>query len=376
VRDIEILNEILKKYDLVLPVLPREQRKIYRSKRKTLAVILGKNEKSSHLLNAAVRFYYMMRGMGMQVTLASGARAAVFASVFAVMVITGGSVLLLQNYIYNQGVIAVNDSDNKGFISAAADLKIIRNGTELITHRGAEPLIQGDEIITGDSSALFQFPNGALVKVLKRSSVKAVSLGSKFRLDLVYGGALTRIPPMADGSGYSVHTNDSIISVKGTEFGVKYADGKTTLFVTDGTVIVKHLPSGREYDVTAGNSSEISGDGKITPLDSGQSLIMKGFAELTYVESLSTKSSGEMQEIQDKLKASDDVKGDETQQSKRLTLEELKTKYGKLDEVMLYSGRKFTGVIISRGSIYKILTPAGIISVPAEEVKGSKIIQE
>ncbi|PKL16420.1 MAG: hypothetical protein CVV49_16380, partial [Spirochaetae bacterium HGW-Spirochaetae-5] len=276
---------------------------------------------------------------------------------------------------YNQGVIAVNDSDNKGFISAAADLKIIRNGSELISHKAADFLIQGDEIITGDSSALFQFANGAVVKVLKRSSVKAVSFGSQFRMDLMQGGILTRIPQMTSGSGYSVHTNDSVISVKGTEFGVTYADGKTTVVVTDGTVIVKHIPSGREYDVTSGKSSMVSGDGKVTPLDSGHSLIMKGFADLTYVESLSTKSPVEIQEILDKLKASDDINGEETHQSKRMTLEELKTKYGKLDEVMLYNGRKFTGVIISRGSIYKILTPAGVVSLPAKEVKGSKIVQ-
>ncbi len=374
-RDIETLNELLKKYDVVLPVLPREQRKIYRSKRKTLARILGRNEKSSLMLNAAVRFYYMMRSLGIQATLVSGARTAVFASVIAVMVIAGGSVLFLQNYIYNQGVIAVNDSYNKGFISAAADLKIIRNGSELISHKAADFLIQGDEIVTGDSSALFQFANGAVVKVMKRSSVKAVTFGSQFRLDLIQGGILTRIPQMTSGSGYSVYTNDSVISVKGTEFGVTYADGKTAVFVTDGTVIVKHFPSGIEYDVTAGNSSEVSGDGKVTPLHPDHSLIMKGFADLTYVESLSTKSSGEIQEIQEKLKASDDIKSDETQQSKRLTLEELKTKYGKLDEVMLYNGRKFTGVIISRGSIYKILTPAGTVSVPAMDVKGSRIVQ-
>ena len=42
-RDIDIIKQILKKYDLMLPVLPREQRRIYRSKRRTLAVILGKD---------------------------------------------------------------------------------------------------------------------------------------------------------------------------------------------------------------------------------------------------------------------------------------------------------------------------------------------
>lgn len=374
-RDMDTLNELLKKYDLVLPVLPREQRKIYRSKRKTLARILGKSEKSSLLLNAAVRSYYMMRSMGMRATLASGARAAVFASVFAVIIVASGSVLLLQNYIYNQGVIAVNTIDNRGFISAAADLKIIRNGAEMNSLKASDSIIEGDDIITGDSSALFQFSNGAVVKVLMRSSIKAVSLGAQFRFDLKKGGIITRVPQLAAGSAFTVHTIDSTVSVKGTEFGVTYADGKTSVFVTDGIVVVKHLTSGREYDVTAGNSSEVSGDGKVTPLDAGHTLIMKGFADLVYVESLNTKSPAEMQEILDKLKASDDIKGDETHQSKRLTLEELKTKYGKIDEVMLYNGRKYTGVIISRGSIYKILTPAGTISVPAKEVKGSKIVQ-
>ncbi len=375
-RDIDILNELLKKYDLMLPVLPREQRKIYRSKRKTLAVILGKNEKSSLMLSAAVRFYYLMRSMGLHATLASGARTAVFASVIVVMLVAGGSVIVLQNYIYNQGIIAVNSIDNKGFISASIDLKIIRSGAELASIKTADPLIEGDEIITGDSSTLFQFSNGALVKVLKKSSVKAVSLGSHLILDLKQGTIITRIPVIAAGSGYSIHTNDSIISVKGTEFGVTHENGKTGVFVTDGTVSVKHLTSGAEYDVAAGNSTVVNGDGIISTLDSSQLVIMKGFSDLEYVESLSTKSPEEIKSLQDKLKASDDNASTREKQSKRLTLEELQTKYGKLDEVMLYNGRKYTGVIISRGSIYKILTPAGVVSVPAAEVKGSKIIQE
>jgi hypothetical protein len=42
---------------------------------------------------------------------------------------------------------------------------------------------------------------------------------------------------------------------------------------------------------------------------------------------------------------------------------------------MLYNGKKYTGVIVSRGGIYKILTPSGTVSVPAGNVKGSRVIQ-
>ena len=61
----------------------------------------------------------MMRNLGMNATLASGARAAVFASVMTVMLFAGGSVLLLQNYIYRQGVIAVNEIKQNGVVAAS-----------------------------------------------------------------------------------------------------------------------------------------------------------------------------------------------------------------------------------------------------------------
>jgi len=373
VRDIEIVNELLKKYDLVLPVLPSEQRRIYRSKRRTLAVILGKDEESVLMLNAAVRFYYMMRNLGMSVTLASGARAAVLASVLAVLVVAGGSVVLLQDYIYRQGVIAVNDFQKNGIIAASGDLKINRKESGQVSPEVLAQIKAGDELITGESSALFQFSNGAVVKILKHSSVFAASLDSKYQFDLKSGGIITRIPSLTQGASYEIHSPDSIISVKGTEFGVIYENGKTKVFVARGTVGVRYLPDGPAYDVTEGNTTEVNSDKKISPSGDKENLIMKRFSDLNYVESISTKSPGELQTIKFKLYLSDDRP--EEEHSKRLTLDEMKLKYGKLDEVTLYNGRKYTGVIISRGGVYKILTPGGVVAVPAKEVKGSRIIQ-
>ena len=370
-RDIHIINQILKKYDLMLPVLPREQRKIYRSKRRTLADILGAGETSSFKVKAAVRFFYIMRNMGMSATVASGARAAVFASVIAVMVAAGGSVLLLQNYIYRQGVIAVDEIHKSGVITASGDLKINRDGAELTSLKAADIIKPGDEIITGESSALFQFDNGAVVKILKKSSVLAVSMGKDFRFDLKSGGIVSRIPQLPSGSGYEIYTPDSSVSVKGTEFGVIYENGKTRVFVSRGTVGVRHLSSGTEYDVTEGNSTEVNTDKKSLPVPENESIIIKGFAGLDYVESIGTKSPGELQALGEKLKNSDKVEV----QSKTMTLAQMKEKYGKIDEITLYSGRKYTGVIISRGGVYKILTTGGVVTVNAKEVKGSRIVQ-
>ncbi len=365
-----MMNELLKKYDLVLPVLPGEQRRIYRSKRKTLAVILGKSEGSTFMTAAAVRFYYIMRSLGMQATVASGARAAVYASVLAVLVVAGSSVLLLQNYIYHQGVIAVKDLQQNGVIAAAGDLKIIRNGAEIASPKAPDLLMSGDEINTGEFSSLMQFENGAVVKILKQSKVYAVSLGNNFQLDLRSGGIVSRVPVLRSGGGYEIHTPDSVVSVKGTEFAVTYRDGKTKVIVEKGTVHVKYLPDGSEYDVTEGNSSEVNGDKRKAVFTEEETLLMKGFADIQYVESIGAKSPDELQVIKDKLKASDS-----DGQPAKITLADLKIKYGKLDEVMLYNGRRYTGVIISRGSVYKILTPGGTVSFSAKSVKGSRVVQ-
>ena len=373
-RDMEIIKQILKKYDLMLPVSPREQRRIYRSKRRTLAVILGENGKSTYMTTAAVRFYYMMRNMGMSATLVSGARAAVFASVITLMLFAGGSVLLLQNYFYRPGIIAVNELNQNGVIAASGDIRINRSGTETVSPKVPYMIAAGDEIITGEFPALLQFDNGAIVKILKKSSVLVVSLGTRYQIDLRTGGIITRIPKLAKGSGYEIHTPDTVVSVKGTEFGVQYEAGKTKVYVTEGTVNVKHMPTGAEYELTAGSSSEVSGDKKNSPITEEETLLMKGFSDLQYVESISTRSPLELQLISDKLSASDAVKSGE-QQSKKMTLEDMKLKYGKLDEVILYNGKKYTGVIISRGEVYKILTTGGVASVPAKEIKGSRIIQ-
>jgi len=370
VRDLDIIKQLLKKYDLMLPVLPFEQRKIYRSKRRTLAVILGKGVRNPFMMNVAVKFYYIMRNLGMQATLASGARAAVFASVLAVMVAAGGSVALLQNYIHHQGVIAVSETRLSGVIAASGDIKIIRQGSEIISARALDMIKAGDQITTGESSALFQFGSGIVVKVLKRSSVYVSALAPNYRFGLKEGGIVSRIPALYPGSAYEVHAPNSTISVKGTEFGVTYENSKTNVFVTHGTVLVKHLPSGTEYEVAGGNSTEVNADKKLTVLTGDQTNLMKGFSGLIYVESISTKSPDEIRALNDKL-----IESDTDDQPKRMTLAGLKEKYGKIDEVMLYNGRKFTGVIVSRGGVYKILTPGGVVSVPAKEVKGSRIIQ-
>lgn len=369
-----MVKQLLKKYDLMLPVLPGEQRRIYRAKRRTFAAIIGSEKKSSFITDIIVRFYYIMRNAGMPVSLTTAGRMAAFASITAVLIVSAGSVMVLQNIIYRQGVIAVKDIHKTGTIAAADRLTIRRGESEISSPKVLDQIAVSDEISTGEKSTLLQFDNGALVKIQKNSSVLVVSLGSHYVFNIKTGGIITRIPAIAEGSSYSIHTPDSIITVKGTEFGVIYDKERTDVFVKQGIVAVNHVPSGSVYDVNGGNSSIVNSEKKVSALTEAESSILKGFSELRYVESIGTKSETELREIKEKLDDSDKLKADEDP-VKKMTLAEMKEKYGKLDEIVLFNGKKYTGVIISRGESYKILTSAGVITFKRNELKETRIIQ-
>ena len=60
---------------------------------------------------------------------------------------------------------------------------------------------------------------------------------------------------------------------------------------------------------------------------------------------------------------------------KVLTLDAIKEKYGRVDEITLYSGRKIKGVILKYDKTYKILTTKGILRISAEDVESKRNIR-
>lgn len=368
-KDNGIITELLRKYDLMLPVLKSEQKRILRSKKRTLAVILSGKKKSSFIISMAVRFYYMMRNAGLNAAPVTGFRAAMAAIAIIVIAATGGSLLFVQNYFHKGIMTAEEGAGLKGTVTAVTgDIVIQRGNGEIKLLKAKERILDGDVISTGNSSMFLQFGNGSVVKIMKVSTVRVIKCGESF--NLTKGCILSRVPVLAAGKGYDIHTPDSIISVRGTEFCVLYKNSGTEVIVTNGVVAVKHMPSGKEYEVHEGNKSTVNAEGIISQIDGESRSVMNGFADLLYIESIDLKTEEELNAVRDKLAVSDNpVTGVE------ITLRELKEKYGRLDEVILYSGKKYTGVIISRGGVYKILTPGGIISVRAIDVKGSRVIQ-
>jgi len=62
----------------------------------------------------------------------------------------------------------------------------------------------------------------------------------------------------------------------------------------------------------------------------------------------------------------------EKEEKKRVSLNDIRAKYGRLDEVTLFSGQTIQGAIISTGGFVTIATPDGIRKISVKDVKGSR----
>jgi len=76
--------------------------------------------------------------------------------------------------------------------------------------------------------------------------------------------------------------------------------------------------------------------------------------------------------IPEKISKSTPVK---KHKNKFSTNDEIKNEYGKLETVILWSGKRYTGAVISSDKIYSIVTVDGIIDIPMNEVKIREIIR-
>lgn len=359
---------LLKKYDLTRPVSPVDQKKILTAKRKGLSDILKQKKQGGVAMGFSLRLYSMMKDAGMNVSPAAGLRAA--AAVFAAAVISATAVsgLLIERYFY-QDVIPPSGV----VVAHAGDVKIIRDGLTVQAEQKAA-LKQGDEILTGkDSGILFQYRNGIVLRILSESRVEVLDAGKNMRYHVSEGGFLSRIPAGSDLQLYEVSTPDGAVIAAGTEFGVFYYDDETLVFVSEGEVAVTHGASGITYNISGGYASVVNEKAEVGRMNPNEESLMKAFAEYEFIEDIDSLSIEEMKKINEQFTGHEYRSVKEVE--RLFTIDELKEKYGRIDTITLYSGRRIKGVIISRGDSYTILTPGGRIYVQLSQIRDTQTIR-
>jgi hypothetical protein len=229
---------------------------------------------------------------------------------------------------------------------------------------GTVNLTPGVKIAAGDiitapegSALLMKLSGGALISVLQRGSIRPEFSENRSVIHLSEGCIISKVPSPFSGV-YEVVTPDAVAAVKGTVFAVMYNKGKTSVIVSEGVVNLKHVPSGFTSDIDTGYYAEAGEEIKKRKLSTKESELLKEFNAVTDDSSSLSVLTG----VYEGMIADNAVKG-------RMTLDDIRKKYGQIDEFVLYSGKRYTGAIISRGDKMKIQTVNGIVSVPSKDVK-------
>ena len=356
-KENDVIIQVLKKYDLALPLSWLEKRRISRAKRRTLAVILSRDSGGRFRFSASIFFSDMMKALGMDATLAAGWRAASASAVFALLLIAGGSLLAIQHRIvipgFNEtavlysamGSVSAGEgtaTGSGGSVKLAAGVAV--NSGDMVTVHGGAPL-------------LMKMVNGAVVAVLSGGIIRPEYNENRSVIHLSEGCIISKVPSPFSGV-YEINTPDAVVAVKGTVFAVMYNSGKTSVMVSEGVVSLRHIQSGFTCDIEAGYYAEAGTEAKKRKLSEKEGELLNAF------ETAAEDSARlpELNRIYDSIINKKESQG-------RMTLDDIRKKYGQIDEILLYSGKRYTGAIISRSDKMKIQTENGIISVPAKDVR-------
>lgn len=78
-----------------------------------------------------------------------------------------------------------------------------------------------------------------------------------------------------------------------------------------------------------------------------------------------TDPSAEKAEDEQKVKKKDIIK----EETHPKTLEDIREKYGQIEELVLFNGIAIQGAVLSRGNIYRVYTLKGVLTVPSDKIK-------
>lgn len=278
------------------------------------------------------------------------------------------------------------------------DVKKIKTGITSTLAAG-EKLAPYDEIVTGKSSlAVIQIKDDSVVRIQENTRLVMETLTDDSKvLNLREGQILAKIVKLDKSKEFSVKTQTVLASVRGTSFRVSQTGSTCTIAVADGKVAV--APADKIADTSStliaetGFSVEANkpADAQITTVlrksTEAENLETKRIESVPIITDADKKSVDELnilfkeviesdKAIDEELKSTGANKKQEAiikKQSGSLT--EIKDAFNRLDEITLYNKRVITGIIVSRGSNYQIVTPDGKVTVAEKDVKNVRIIK-
>ncbi|MCU0848813.1 MAG: FecR family protein [Spirochaetes bacterium] len=258
--------------------------------------------------------------------------------------------------------------------------EVIRDGKNTEKLKVNDVVKNGDVVRTGGASfAVLQVGKDIAVRIQPDTTVKASFLFDTQKAEIVMSGGhvMSKVMKLPMGVGYSVNTPTTTAAVRGTVYGVSYYSGVSVVAVKDGKVHVSNLTKTSEKIVEAGGTAKVDGDVSARGLSELESLELEKAASLELVSSPGDLKERETRDLEEKFRKRDgemDLKiNDAMTKNPAAFGRDCVFNYGRMDVITLYSGLVIRGVIVSRGDFYQVLTPQGLVGIPAKKVRSTKV---
>ncbi|MFH0975596.1 MAG: FecR family protein [Spirochaetota bacterium] len=235
-------------------------------------------------------------------------------------------------------------------------------------------LTDGDIVVTGEKSYIVVQMGDALVFRVEAESkmeIGSITEYGKNELNLTEGLVLSKLAKLKKGEQYIIKTPTATASVRGTVFFTEYNNSVAKVAVAEGKVNIKHLSSEKETQAEADAAAVVTDSINTRKTDTVEKLILRKIQETAVIENINSIGKEQLENEGNRIFENDiriDKKIDKLLK-KSMTLDEIKSEYGRVDVVKLYTGKIYRGAILSRGNKVKMITPDGTIEIESKSIK-------
>lgn len=277
-------------------------------------------------------------------------------------------------------ISCAKETKNELFVSFfTGSVTQVRNGAQVAVEvKGLGK--EGDIFTVGEKSTLIlQSSDGLVIRFESNTEAVISSINdvTKREISLNKGKVLSSVEKLQKGHGYAVKTPTAVASVRGTQFLTEFTGTKSIVAVGKGVVNVKRTAGAPDEKlVEKGNSAVVEAEKEIVELrevNKVETLELSKLENTPVVQEVEKKTPDELKQIFNEIEKTEVEINEQIKEETGLTPAEMKTKYGRIDVITLYSGRTIQGVIISRGESYRVLTTNGPISVNAKDVRRTDV---
>ncbi len=261
----------------------------------------------------------------------------------------------------------------------AGDVKLKRANNESIKVKLKLEVKKGDIFTVGKKSALvLQGTDGLVVRFNANTKAEISSLDGLINRELTLkkGRVLSSVNKLKKGNNYSVKTPTAVASVRGTQFLTSFDGKKSRVAVGRGLVKVKSTKKGGGEELVGVGKTALSNseDGKVEvrELNKVEKLNLEVIESTPEVKDVAEKTPAELEKIFQKPEKEIKKIEKKLDLNAGMSFSDMKKKYGRIDVITLYSGKVISGVILSRGANYKVLTERGTINIRAKKVRQTR----